>query len=121
MTLEPNLRARPNKPGYLQLAPVGHFNLLSVTIRKVIWDERGFVLLFCRVLGGVLVYHRSSCCLGPMETECHGKEYMTKDVYLQARKWKRERGGAWSHYIMLVMSERPPTRLHLFLKNKKSL
>lgn len=52
MTLEPNLRARPNKPGYLQLAPVGHFSLLSVTIRKVIWDERGFVLLFCRVLGG---------------------------------------------------------------------
>lgn len=49
MTSEPSLRARPNKPGDLQLAPVGHFNLLSVTIRKVIWDERGFVLLFCFV------------------------------------------------------------------------
>lgn len=53
VTSEPNLRARPNKPGDLQLAPVGHFSLLSVTLRKAIWDERGFVLFcwFWRVAG----------------------------------------------------------------------
>lgn len=89
VTSEPNLRARPNKPGDLQLAPVGHFSLLSVTLRKAIWDERGFAL-FCFVgFGGFVGSHSiidHPCCLGPTETEHHGREYMTKDVYLKARK-----------------------------------
>lgn len=50
-----------------------------------------------------------------METERRGREYMTKDVYLGPRKWKRGGGEAWSHDIMLVLSERSPIRLHLFV------
>lgn len=55
MNSEPSSRAELNKPGDLQLAPVGHFSLLSVTRRKVVWDVRGLSVLVW--FGGVSLHH----------------------------------------------------------------
>lgn len=63
MTSEPNPGGKLNKPGDLQLTPASHFSQISVTIRKVIWDDGDFWFCVVSVPGGL---HRWSFLLsGP--------------------------------------------------------